>query len=71
MGIMVFSLLWVVQDLYHQQYSCSSLVIDVLISTEEDRGKAGGFQSFGLRACGLGLRAQGLGFRILGLGFGI
>ena len=75
MGSMVFSLLWVMQGLYHQPYFApiphegfgrSVKIRDVGLQTPPlARG-----DSVGLRAEGLGLRIWSVGFRFGGLGLG-
>ena len=53
MGIMVYSLLWVMQELYHQPYLCV-FVEGVFLFFYGSLGLRGGFESFvplGVEAC--------------------
>ena len=54
MGTMVYSLLWVMQDLYHQPHWYN---LQAVLQTL-------GVRSLGFRLQELGFRVRGLGFRV-------
>ena len=59
MGIMVYSLLWVMQDLHHQPYEQKPLLRKKLPRRECLLLESVGFRVSGFRVQGLGFRVQG------------
>ena len=62
MGIMEYSLLWVVQDVYHQPYDL--ILIRIRPPMVGSRVQGPGSRAQGLGSGGLGCRLQGLGSRV-------
>ena len=65
MGIIAFTVLWVVQDLYHQPYSSyAASGRKPVEGSGLGISKAFGFRAFKVEGFGFRVKVEGLGFRV-------